>query len=885
MTGSIARKRAADRVAIVTNTPPGTYSGGRYHALMLAEALAMGGHDVHFVTDFEPIFLKDLAALPAHDRVHINYTPDFRRGLPKGDFSFILVVPGTNQQSFYRRATRFAFSRHARLGLINFESGNWFNAVCPFPRDLLHWALWRAVARHCSLILSISGEGDRWARDFYTDVQPGARFDYAYPAINTVAADATPDVPREKRILLFARFAQAAHKGGNHLNDLLCEAMRDHTLVLIAGAETPPEAVLAPLRARAESLGVTIEIQTRLCDREKFAEMKRARLMLFPSLFEGYGYPPMEAQYCLTPCVAFDLPVLRETSGDRLCYAAHGDWDDFRAKTEMALGMDTPPPGLRENARQLASPEALAERMNAVLDAAVAAPAVEGVKRSLRIAALVGADAAAPFLGLAKWAVRGVRRRLFPYLSPNALLGGARWMGRLPRRGLSFFRHHVLARPARKPGRYQGVFCYHPAFDSAEELTSHYHRACWYLPRVAKACEHVYLFHNLPDASAVPGARPAHMAPSPSPVEHITVSRGRWAHLRRLLRCRVILVWKSRPRDRWILALCRLLGARVANVATNDPEAKEYGEYARLIWRHGFTIHQQQEMLSRGRSVFERAAAEVRAVGYPRAAVFGTGPSLETATDFDFAECLTIVCNSIVQNDALLNHLRPRFLCAGDVVSHLGVSAYAAKFREDLLRAVAKHDLYFVTTASFGALLLFHHPELNDRTILIDQRHKGPNYDFGETFSAPMLDSTLNIHMLPLAATFADEIWVLGCDGKSETRDNEDFWAHAQKAQYDELVDSGHQCHPTFDINRQKSTYQRFLDSVEETVTIGEARHGKAYGSLQPSNIPTLKPRALSPEHLAEAGFTPPYPVRALAALLPKRDGGDEMRVKSTNTQ
>ncbi len=114
---------------------------------------------------------------------------------------------------------------------------------------------------------------------------------------------------------------------------------------------------------------------------------------------------------------------------------------------------------------------------------------------------------------------------------------------------------------------------------------------------------------------------------------------------------------------------------------------------------------------------------------------------------------------------------------------------------------------------------------------------------------------------------------MLGCDGKSETRDNEDFWAHARKAQYDELVDSGHRCHPTFDRNRQKTTYQRFLDSVEETVTTGERKHGKVYRSLQPSNIPALKPRALSPERLAEAGLEPPYPVRSLAMLLPRNTG------------
>ncbi len=721
-------------MAVVTNTPPNTYSGGRYSALMLAEALAMGGHEVHFITDHEPIFLADLAVLPAHDQVQLDYTPDFRSNLPEGDFDVVFLVPGTNMRGFYRRTKHFAFSRGARLALINFESGNWFNAVCPFPRDLAQWDAWRNTARYCSLILSISREGDRWARDFYTDTPRGARFDYAWPAINTVAADAVPDVPREKRILLFARFAQAAHKGGNHLDDLLCEAMGGHTLVMIVGAGGVPDRFLEPFRKRADTFGITIEIKSRLSDREKFAEMKRARLMLFPSFFEGYGYPPLEAQYCNTPCVAFDLPVLRETSGDFPYYATHGDWNDFRTRIEEALQADTTSPGLRENARRVASPESLSQRMDAVLEAAMAAPAAGGAKRLMLITAL----------------------GLWDRVNPHELRKAVAWVKRLPHRARSFIRHQVLERPPRKPGRHHGVFCYYPPFDTAEELTSHYHRACWYLPRVEKACERVHLFHTLSGAAPGPNARPTYMAASPSSTDHIVVARGRWANLWRLMRCRVILLWKPRPGDKLLGIAYRLLGARVVNIATDDPEAKEYGEYARLIWRHGFTMNQQRKMLYDSRRVFEQAAREVRGQGYPRAAVFGTGPSLETAMDFDFAECLTIVCNSIVQNEALLQHLQPRFLCAGDVVSHLGVSAYAAKFREDLLRAVDQHGLYFVTTASFGALLLFHYPQLRDRCILIDQRFTGPNFDFEKRFSAPMLDSTLNIHMLPLAATFAD---------------------------------------------------------------------------------------------------------------------------------
>jgi hypothetical protein len=97
----------------------------------------------------------------------------------------------------------------------------------------------------------------------------------------------------------------------------------------------------------------------------------------------------------------------------------------------------------------------------------------------------------------------------------------------------------------------------------------------------------------------------------------------------------------------------------------------------------------------------------------------------------------------------------------------------------------------------------------------------------------------MNIHMLPLAATFAREIQLLGCDGKDAKRDNEDFWAHADGAQYRDKVASGHECHPTFDAHRQRSTYDRYVHSIEVTIQ-GGRQLGYRYECLSKSSIPIL---------------------------------------------
>lgn len=38
-----------------------------------------------------------------------------------------------------------------------------------------------------------------------------------------------------------------------------------------------------------------------------------ADVFVYPSLVEGFGLPPVEAEYCGVPVVASDIPIFRET--------------------------------------------------------------------------------------------------------------------------------------------------------------------------------------------------------------------------------------------------------------------------------------------------------------------------------------------------------------------------------------------------------------------------------------------------------------------------------------------------------------------------------------------------------------------------------------------
>src|SRR5207249_6022109 len=99
--------------------------------------------------------------------------------------------------------------------------------------------------------------------------------------------------------------------------------------------------------------------------------------------------------------------------------------------------------------------------------------------------------------------------------------------------------------------------------------------------------------------------------------------------------------------------------------------------------------------------------------------VFGTGPSLARATEFTYGDGVRIVCNSIVRNPDLLEHIKPHFIAAADVVFHFGPSRYAAEFRRDLMSALQSTGAYFLVPEQLAPLMFSLYPELVDRTIAI----------------------------------------------------------------------------------------------------------------------------------------------------------------------
>ena len=789
-------------IAVCVTNSEDSYSGGRYHALMLADALALGGNKVFYITNTLPVFWEDLTIFECQKALSVIITPDFKSDMPSA-IDYVFIVPGISDPSFYHNTIDFALKNKAHICLLNFESGNWFNLFSPVRRDPGFWNHWKTVASVSSLILSSAEEAIKYAREFYTETPPQTNFTFCYPAINTACADHIGDIERENRILLFARFYNAEHKGLEGIADLVSNDMAGHVLTILIGTGGIPPDLRIQLEKKCSSCGVKLDIRYKVSDTEKFKLYKQSKLLLFPSLFEGFGYPPIEARYCDCQVVAFDLPVLRETSGEDIFYARYGDWLDFKVKIKKAMLSEKEPTRYRLD--EITSLSNMANTLNEVLK---------------------NLDSKTPNHS------RLTRRR------PKLISNFYRFWVKLSEKYVLIF-----CKKFRQNINTEGIITFYPPFHEASELSSHFFRATWYLPYCRGTIRKVYLYAKkntclrCSDYMAQPKRLPT----------HISLLSSSLSYSVKLISSKVILLWSSNHRSPFWLKLFKSLGITMVNVDTHDLESKEYGAYPGIIWRFLLPKCEKDKVINDSHqkliAIFEREKKK----GNSAAVVFGTGPSLEKALSYNFNKCLTIVCNAIIQNKGLMDHIRPTFVTAGDAVSHYGVSKYAAKFREDLVYALETNpDLYYLGTATFGFILHLHFPHLKERILLIEQNEAGPNYDLIANFSAPKLDSTMNIHMLPLAATFHDDIFILGCDGKTDKGDNEDFWPHANGAQYHDLINTGHLCHPTFDQHRQVSTYSRHLDSTRKTLEIGERSYGKRYISLRESNIPAFKERQLT---------------------------------------
>jgi len=116
---------------------------------------------------------------------------------------------------------------------------------------------------------------------------------------------------------------------------------------LLRGWPGAPTLVLCGrLGWKTETLRATLEAGTAagwlvhlgyLADARVAALYRHARLVVMPSIYEGFGLPAVEAMCLGAPLLVSDIPVLREVAGDAAAYVPVGDVAAWRTQLERLL--------------------------------------------------------------------------------------------------------------------------------------------------------------------------------------------------------------------------------------------------------------------------------------------------------------------------------------------------------------------------------------------------------------------------------------------------------------------------------------------------------------------------------------------------------------------
>ena len=365
------------KVLFCVQNQAGELPGGRYHALMLALAIAEIGHKVTFATNTKPMWFDDVAQY--FDLSNFKILIDRQFGYSNGEFKkYDLFIGAPTLGGCY--ATGFGQQLKRPAIAMVFESPLWWTRVSGSRAS--GWRGWddyeKALTQRGCYILDTTKEGSKFTQEWLKGKVESNKFLQLYAPINNraIAKVNKSQLVKKNQIVFISRLV-------DYKNWILpLEVAASHPskpkAVFISGYALPEDK--DKITKTAKKMGVESEFLPRLSELDKFKVISESKLLVHGSLFEGLGLPPIEAAYCLVPCVIYDLPVYREvhTYGQNgetfVTIAKRKDKDDFIKKCGEIL--DGKQPQLHRNElnkilvhyKRFASIEGFEENVETILE-------------------------------------------------------------------------------------------------------------------------------------------------------------------------------------------------------------------------------------------------------------------------------------------------------------------------------------------------------------------------------------------------------------------------------------------------------------------------------------------------------------------------------------
>lgn len=385
---------------------------------------------------------------------------------------------------------------------------------------------------------------------------------------------------------------------------------------------------------------------------------------------------------------------------------------------------------------------------------------------------------------------------------------------------------------------------YFPAFQSSEALLHQVVRACWYLKHLPLEAITFYLEGGIEHRFELPEFYDPSIAQDYQSLQDQGVLRFVPGPCPQQLQTDAVIAWGDLDGAHALAAK-----SRVEHVFNVDFQHRMEGSfYVDVVDR---LANERQSSVALGE---QRLQALKDSIGPQQDAyLFCTGPSVTEYERYRLNGGVSIICNSVINDEELMRAVRPRIHVFADPIFHFGCSRYAFEFRKKLLEVSEKYDLTHIVPIKYWSLFKQQLPELADRSLPVPFSHDEPiNLDLSKRFLLKTTDNILTFLMLPLATTLADRVWLFGCDGRPLSDDSY-FWNHNSRVQFDGEMSSIQDAHPSFFKLDYNEYYLRHCTRLEEYLTAGE-QEGVRFVSASFSHIPALADRAfaLRPEHTAD---------------------------------
>jgi glycosyltransferase involved in cell wall biosynthesis len=205
------------------------------------------------------------------------------------------------------------------------------------PRGRRHGRLIAASARRASVLLAVS---ESIRAELIARGKPAGHVFVVRPAVDGRFRPAPPETVARLRERLGLALPYVLLVGWADPRKDAATAVAAHSLVV---GEVPhdlvvtgvPRAIFAPVRLPAME---SIKRLPAIPDEDLPALLTGAEALLYPSRYEGFGLPPLEAMACGTPALVSDIPVLRESAEGRAEYLPAGDVRAWADGLRAALG-------------------------------------------------------------------------------------------------------------------------------------------------------------------------------------------------------------------------------------------------------------------------------------------------------------------------------------------------------------------------------------------------------------------------------------------------------------------------------------------------------------------------------------------------------------------